>query len=438
MSPVAGVAFAPHPPIIIPEVGKGKEREAGNTIKGMEKLVEAIVNKSPDTLVVLTPHSQYNGIMTIATNQKWRGSLLQFGCPDVEIQINNNTELVNIINEQVGLSRADMPLDHGALVPLYFIWKHLKDFKIVLIGVGPHDSEALISISNSLGMLLQEQNENIILLASGDLSHRLRHDGPYGKHPSGPIFDELVVKAFKEKNLDQLKNISTDLRNEAAECGLNPFIAASEMVKPMRCNIELCSYEGPFGVGYLTAFADCNIVEKHQYVRVAEEAIKKYVTEGETINPEEYFEEIFDEKWLRDKRHRKAGSFVSIHKNGRLRGCIGTIMPAYDNILQEVNANAIAAATKDPRFSPVEEEELKDISIKVDILGDMEEIETVEVLNPKEYGIMVESKYKRGVLLPDLEGVDTAIQQFEIAKEKAGIGTNEKIRIYRFQVERFA
>src|SRR5512141_175842 len=126
----------------------------------------------------------------------------------------------------------------------------------------------------------------------------------------------------------------------------------------------------------------------------------------------------------------KAGVFVCIKKAGDLRGCIGTFEPTRENVAQEVIANAISTATQDPRFNPVHPSELKDLEYTVDVLTSPEPIESKDQLDPKKYGVIVESGYRRGLLLPDLEGVDTADYQIEISRQKAGIGPDEPIKLY--------
>ena len=133
---------------------------------------------------------------------------------------------------------------------------------------------------------------------------------------------------------------------------------------------------------------------------------------------------------------RQAGAFVSIHKHGTLRGCIGTIMATTDSVAQEIINNAISASTKDPRFDPITKDELEWLDINVDILGDPEDIDSPAELDVKRYGVIVSSGYKRGLLLPDLEGVDTVIEQVLIAKKKAGIGDREPYTMQRFEVIR--
>jgi AmmeMemoRadiSam system protein A len=166
----------------------------------------------------------------------------------------------------------------------------------------------------------------------------------------------------------------------------------------------------------------------HPLVRLARKTIETYVREGQVIEPPED---------LTPEMEKRAGAFVSIHKHGMLRGCIGTIEPAQANVAQEVIQNAISAATRDPRFPPITSDELADLNIKVDVLGEPELVESMEDLDAKRYGVIVESGWKRGLLLPDLEGVDTVEQQVEIARRKAWIGPEEPIQLYRFEVKRY-
>jgi len=134
---------------------------------------------------------------------------------------------------------------------------------------------------------------------------------------------------------------------------------------------------------------------------------------------------------------QQAGVFVSLKKGERLRGCIGTFLPNKDNIALEIIENAISSAIHDPRFSPVTLDEVGSLSISVDLLSVPEEIKNNSQLNPKKYGVIVSCGYKKGLLLPDLEGVDTIEQQIDIARQKAGIYADEDFKIERFEIKRY-
>lgn len=174
------------------------------------------------------------------------------------------------------------------------------------------------------------------------------------------------------------------------------------------------------------------VLEKRQqedaYVRLARNTVEEYVRTGKKIRrPAELPQEMLD---------GRAGVFVSIKKEGRLRGCIGTIQAVKPSIADEIIENAVSAACRDPRFSPIEPEELDKLTISVDVLGDTEKISSPDMLDVKRYGVVVTKGYKRGLLLPNLEGVDTVAEQIAIAKQKAGIGEHEKVDLERFEVVR--
>ena len=166
------------------------------------------------------------------------------------------------------------------------------------------------------------------------------------------------------------------------------------------------------------------------YVALAKNTVELYIKERKIYKPapEELTEEM---------RTGRAGAFVSIHENEDLRGCIGTIAPTRASLAEEIISNAISAATRDPRFYPIREEELPHLVISVDVLGEAEPIRSKAELDVKRYGVIVEKGRRRGLLLPDLEGVDTVDYQVEIAKRKAGIfEDDEDVQLYRFEVIR--
>ncbi|KAB3530083.1 AmmeMemoRadiSam system protein A [Alkaliphilus serpentinus] len=173
------------------------------------------------------------------------------------------------------------------------------------------------------------------------------------------------------------------------------------------------------------------------YVALARAAVEEWVQKGKYLDWEAFMDIILPREALEDLEKKRAGTFVSIHNNGHLRGCIGTTMATMENLAEEIIHNAVKAASEDPRFYPVRSNELEDLEIKVDGLGEIEAISAIQDLDVKKYGVVVESKGRRGLLLPDLEGVDTPQQQVDIAKEKAGISKGEEVNLYRFEVIRY-
>ncbi len=169
------------------------------------------------------------------------------------------------------------------------------------------------------------------------------------------------------------------------------------------------------------------MTKQHPVARLAREAVERYVRDGVVIKPEASIPEL----------QQRAGVFVSVHKDGELRGCIGTFEPTRENVAEEVVANAISSATRDPRFNPVTPAELDELEYKVDILTSPEPVSDVTELDHSRYGVIVACGWRKGLLLPDLEGVDSVQQQLEICRMKAGISREEPVILYRFEVKRF-
>ena len=166
----------------------------------------------------------------------------------------------------------------------------------------------------------------------------------------------------------------------------------------------------------------------HRIVELARQSIEEYIRKGKRISPPQD---------LSPELSSRAGVFVCIKKHGNLRGCIGTFEPCRDTVAEEVIHNAVAAAAQDPRFRPITEDELDAIEYSVDVLSTPEKIQGMSDLDPKKYGVIVVHDMKRGLLLPDLEGVDTVEEQLRIARTKAGIWADEDIEIFRFSVTRY-
>ncbi len=165
----------------------------------------------------------------------------------------------------------------------------------------------------------------------------------------------------------------------------------------------------------------------HSLVRLAKKTVEAYIKEGKVFKPQR----------LTLKMKERAGVFVSIHRLGELRGCIGTIEPQRSNLAEEIILNAISSAIRDPRFLPITPAELKDLEYSVDVLTKPEPVKSKDQLDPKRYGVIVEAGFRKGLLLPDLEGVDTVEEQINICRQKAGIAPNEPVKLYRFEVKRY-
>jgi AmmeMemoRadiSam system protein A len=290
----------------------------------------------------------------------------------------------------------------------------------------------------------------VAFVASGDLSHRLKPDAPAGYNPAAYRFDEEVVDAIHHNSPNRIAKIDHELRRTAGECGYRSMLVALGATRELPAACEVLSYEAPFGVGYLVAqltnaAADVtntgleelgNAITAGDDPAVAElpalarQAVETFVRTGKSITKPANPSALLS---------ARAACFVSIKTHqGDLRGCIGTIEPVKHNLAEELIANAVNAATRDPRFEPVAADELGELRYSVDVLG-MTEPADFEDLDPQMYGVIVEdeSGKLRGLLLPDIPGVDTVSQQVDIAARKAGIAPGMPLKLSRFRVDRY-
>ncbi|MBR3746334.1 MAG: AmmeMemoRadiSam system protein A, partial [Selenomonadaceae bacterium] len=275
--------------------------------------------------------------------------------------------------------------------------------------------------------------------------------GPYGLAPEGAVFDSQVMENLSTANFLRLLTMNEKICSRAAECGLRSFWIIAGALDRLAVTAEKLSYEGTFGVGYGVVWF--NIDGENSSRNFAElladfkqrENIRRKASEDDFVKLARHSLETFvkthkpaelPENLPAELLNRRAGAFVSLHKDGNLRGCIGTILATQDNLAEEILQNAISACSRDPRFEPVEVDELDDIEYSVDVLGEPERIFSVKDLDVRRYGVIVENGSRRGLLLPDLEGVDTVEEQIAIAKRKANIRADEKVSLWRFEVIR--
>ncbi|MCK9479553.1 MAG: AmmeMemoRadiSam system protein A [Firmicutes bacterium] len=450
----------PHPPLIVPRVGGGQEKQVRGTAEAMDKAARIIARIKPETIVLSTPHSvMYGDYIHISPGESASGDFGAFGAPDVSFGKTYDTEFVSALSGLAferdisagALGERDKRLDHATLVPLYFVDKYYTDYKLVRVSISGLPLAAHYSFGRCVSDAAESLNRRTVFIASGDLSHKLSQSGPYGFDKRGPEFDLKVTKAMKTADFSRFFSFTEHFCEAAAECGLRGFTQMAGALDGRSLETAFYSYEGPFGVGYAVcgfkpAGADENrrfgeIYHKDQsaklerlkkseddYVRLARQSLETYVKTGKYLKlPDGLPDEL---------TRAKAGVFVSLKKDGRLRGCVGTIAGAEPSIAREIIRNAVSAGTGDTRFSPVEEYELPYIVYSVDVLGEPEHIETTERLDVLRYGVIVYCGRKRGLLLPCLEGIDTPQKQIGIALQKAGIRENENYKMERFEVVR--
>ncbi|WP_027339505.1 AmmeMemoRadiSam system protein A [Halonatronum saccharophilum] len=466
-----GVVFAgltPHPPVLVPEVGTEEIKFIENTKRSMESLAKEVKEVDPDLIITISPHGQvFSDAVGILSAKELKGDFSNFGRGDIELSYNLHEEFTKelaiaansqgITVARVDKSTADnlnlqMKLDYGVLVPMYYLEKEEIRKPIVPITIGMLSYEDLYKLGKIIQLIGENKGYKVAVIASGDLSHRLKEGTPGGFDPKGEVFDKKVVDLLDNLQAEGFFDLDSSLIEKAGECGLRSIMIMLGALDRLEVEGGVLSYEGPFGVGYAVAcykvlkkknkkgLLDLIAKKKKEQIRKAREneseavrlarkAVEEYLKNKEFIDPPAKVD---------PKLAQRGGTFVSIKKDGVLRGCIGSIQPTTANRANEIIKNALEAAFKDPRFKPVNLNELENLVYTVDVLGEVKEVDDLSKLDPKEDGILVEKDGKRGILLPNLAGVDSVSKQLEIAKRKAGIPSAEDdIKVLSFKVDRY-
>lgn len=462
---INGFYLSPHPPIIIPEVGMGEEKKILDTTNSLNEIADEIGREKPDTIIIVSPHgTMFRDAIAIVYKDTIHGNLREFNAPEVSMNLNIDKKLssriyeiamerkiptVMLENSLLSKYNISVKLDHGAIVPLYFVNKYYRDYKIVHITYAPLSDISLYKFGIAIKKAVDELDENAIFIASGDLSHRLKSDGPYGYNSCGKKFDSQFLTSLKSGNLINIFTMDKKIIKNAGQCGRRSVLIMLGALDGKKFKGDILSYQSNFGVGYGVMRLNTLLNEssrlqelekirldnyskklssKDPYTRLARKSLTNYLSTGEKLK-------ALPEYAVGKMKDTKNGVFVSLKKDGNLRGCIGTILPTCNSTAEEIVNNAIEAGTRDPRFMSVDKSELPDIDFSVDVLTEPE-VCNIENLDPKQYGVIVIKGKKTGVLLPDLEGVDTVEDQISIALKKAGINPDENYKIERFKVTR--
>ena len=347
------IFITPHPPIILSEIGQGEETKASDTILGMQKIATAIAALKPKIIAIVTPHGHaFSDALCVSTERDLAGDFGQFGYVKLSYSFSGSpkSEAFCEALEAAGIQsvaldkasakqyRISTKIDHGALVPLSFIQKAYSAFELIHIGMGFLNKEQTVAAGKILSDILDDGDAIII---SGDLSHRLQKCAPAGYDEQGAVYDALVVDAIKTKKLIDILEVGDILLERAGQCAQRPLEMMIGALDGHQTETEVYSYEGPYGVGYMTAHiirgqsGEPSVFEAYlnrhkqmlqakqqnedEYVSLARQTIETYIHSGKIIPPPKGLSALLYTE--------KGGVFVSIKKNGDLRGCIGTIEP---------------------------------------------------------------------------------------------------------------
>ncbi|HSP61981.1 MAG TPA: AmmeMemoRadiSam system protein A [Pyrinomonadaceae bacterium] len=483
--------IAPHPPIMVPEVGREAIADVRSSIDAMAALTERVICSGAETVILISPHAPLEPDAFVAyAGPQLYADFSNFRAPTATVHAELDEELLNEITRDDDESAFEVvrirgDLDHGTAVPLYFLQRNGWHGRVVALGYSFLSNDDHLRFGNCVRAAIDKVGRPVAFIASGDLSHRLKPGAPAGYNPQAHLFDEEVVDAVRSNSTSRIVNIDQDIRRKAGECGYRSMLVAIGVAQELESRCEVISYEAPFGVGYMvaqllseppavagglsskadsesvpTASAgrslsdplavasgllseppavaggsktqpDGNDVSGAELPALARKTIETFVEEDKLIPAPESLSELLNQR---------AACFVSIKTlEGDLRGCIGTIESEKNTLAEELIANAISAATRDPRFPPVRADELPNLKYSVDVLSQPELVH-LEDLDPKVYGVIVEDEdgVHRGLLLPNLEGIDTAAKQVEIASRKAGIAPGAEVKLWRFRAERYS
>ena len=475
--------FMPHAPVFLPNIAGEAFDKIIQTYEALDQISREIAVYRPDTIVIISPHGpRFSDVLGIYNQRKYEGDLLEFGDYENHFKFHKDealiAEILKVSETRNGLyynlddsalKNFDLPrtLDHGVLVPMYFVQKHLESFKVVCLSDGPFAWDKLIDAGSIIRKAAENLKRKIIVIASGDLSHTLSDQGPYQYHNDGPTVDKAFCDAIENQCIEELVELPPLLIENAGICGLGPLMMLMGIYEHKQYVSQLRSYQGPFGVGYavctfeeqgeLEGLRSHRIKEKqislvsrlrneqHPYAQFAYRVLKERVDDplppvirlledGYSINGHFFPLNDFElNKMMQNTRN----IFVSIKSGAQLRGCIGCIdsdeaQPLY----QKIAYYTWQAARYDPRFSPIEREELPYLTVSIDILSDFEEISGVEDLDPSIFGLLVTDGTSKGVLLPDIEGVEDSVEQIRIAAQKAAIPVDKILKMFRFSVDR--
>ena len=256
---IIGACMLPHPPVILPQVGRGEEKKIAKTTESFMKAGELLAQLKPETIVITTPHSiMYRDYFHISPGESAHGDMGLFRAPEVKFDVKYDTELAGMIShmaEKNGIpagteGERDPELDHGVMVPLYFVNKLYKNYKLVRIGLSGLSLKKHVEFGRIIRDAVNETGRRVFFIASGDLSHRLKPEGPYGFNDKGPLYDERIMDVMGEAGFDELLNFPDDLLENAAECGHRSFCIMSGALEGIDVKPERLSHEDTFGVGY--------------------------------------------------------------------------------------------------------------------------------------------------------------------------------------------
>jgi AmmeMemoRadiSam system protein A len=447
-----------HAPIVIPTIAAERAADCECTTAAMREVARRVVAHEPDVLVLVSPHApRQSDRFGVVAAGSITGSFARFGFPRLATALPGAPEAARSVAEaasECGVEcwkpRGD-DLDHGALVPLHFLVEAGWAGPTLILAL-PFEDGTEVAMGEALRAAADRSRERWAVVASGDMSHRLEPGAPAGFEPKARRFDAELVTHLEKGDYRAACSPDPWLREIAAEDVIQSVQVAAAAVGFRNDGHAFLGYEGPFGVGYAESllFTDGS----HEPARPLAQDVagddapwRVAGADPPPLLPEVAREAIRADRMgqvlhlpeLEPPWDAALAVFVTLRSPaGELRGCIGRTEPSYQTLVEEVADCAVSAATRDPRCEPVPLAEIDRLRIEVSVLSPLTPVASRAELDPRRYGIVVSLGRRRGVLLPDLAGVDTVVAQLHIAAEKAGIRDDDPYSIERFEVTKVA
>src|SRR5688500_15706182 len=342
-SAIVFAGIAPHPPIMVPEVGREAIAEVRSSIDAMVELTERVIASGAETVILISPHAPLDPYAFVAyQGPKLFGDFSNFRAPSSMVTAELDSEVLDAITRYSArqslevLTLKNQNLDNGTAVPLYFLQRNGWHGRVVALGYSFRSTEDHLRFGRSIREAVDSVGRRVAFIASGDLSHRLKPEAPAGYYPDAHLFDEEVVSALRDGSPARVINIDQELRKLAGECGYRSMLVAFGVARGLKPAPEVLNYEAPFGVGYMVAQlvmspapapikkstsseVDTGKEFSADLVSLARRSVETFVAEGTVIEAPEH---------LSADLSQRAACFISIKTlRGDLRGCIGTIQP---------------------------------------------------------------------------------------------------------------
>lgn len=274
MMPLVGCALYPHPPIMLSEVGGEESARVEKTTAAAEEATRFLLRNNPSTIVIMTPHGPaFQDAVGVSVSPVLRGNLAAFGAPEVSVSFETNgalaqnilrqadrlgVSMVELNEEMAQIHRFSLQLDHGAVIPLHYLYKAGFRGQLVHLSAGFLSYPEMYALGKAVQAAIKNTRQKVAIIASGDLSHRLIPGAPAGYSPKGSVFDNRVMELLASMDVKAMFSIDDDVVKEAGECGLRPIFFLLGSLDGLDASSEILSYEGPFGVGYGVVIFEIN------------------------------------------------------------------------------------------------------------------------------------------------------------------------------------